>query len=51
MNEIPFEKRIALLEEFETSHKLLRIGFGKLQNINMGNDFYFLPFSIIITGL
>lgn len=50
MNEIPFEKRIALLEEFETSHKLLRLGFGELQNINMGNDFYFLPFQLLSQG-
>lgn len=50
MSEISFDKRVALIEEFETSHKLLQLGFGELQNINMGNDFYFLPFQLLSQG-
>ena len=50
MSEISFDKTVALIEEFETSHKLLQLGFGELQNINMGNDFYFLPFQLLSQG-
>lgn len=50
MSEISLDKSIALIEEFETSHKLLQLGFGELQNINMGNDFYFLPFQLLSLG-
>lgn len=44
MPEIENLKYFALLEEFETSDKLIKLGFGELQNINSTNDFYFLPF-------
>jgi len=43
-------KYIALLEEFDASNKLIRLGFGELQNINLGNDFYFLPFQLLSQG-
>lgn len=43
-------KYFALLEEFETSDKLIKLGFGELQNINLGNDFYFLPFQLLSQG-
>lgn len=37
MAKIAIEKRLALLEEFETSYKLIQLGFGELQNINIGD--------------
>lgn len=51
MAEIAIEKRFALLEEFETSYELIQLGFGELQNINIGNDFYFLPFQLLSQGV
>jgi hypothetical protein len=50
MKEIEINKYIALLEEFDTSDKLIRLGFGELQNINLDNDFYFLPFQLLSQG-
>lgn len=43
-------KYFALLEELETSNKLIKLGFGELQNINLNNDFYFLPFQLLSQG-
>jgi hypothetical protein len=50
MPEIENIKQFALLEEFETSDKLIKLGFGELQNINLNNDFYFLPFQLLSQG-
>jgi len=50
MPEIDNIKYFALLEEFETSDKLIKLGFGELQNINVNNDFYFLPFQLLSQG-
>ncbi len=50
MAEIEITKHFALLEEFETSSKLIKLGFGELQNINLDNDFYFLPFQLLSQG-
>ena len=50
MKKINNDKYFALLNEFETSFKLIRIGFGEIQNINLTNDFYFLPFQIVSQG-
>lgn len=50
MSEIETTKRIALLEELETSEKLITLGFGELQNINPSNNFYFLPFQLLSQG-
>ncbi|NMB96772.1 MAG: hypothetical protein GYA02_09210, partial [Clostridiaceae bacterium] len=50
MPEIENIKYFALLEEFETSDKLIKLGFGELQNINLDNDFYFLPFQLLSQG-
>lgn len=50
MQEIENIKQFALLEEFETSDKLIKLGFGELQNINLNNDFYFLPFQLLSQG-
>jgi len=44
------EKFVCLLEELETSHKLIKAGFGSLQEIDMGNDFYHLPHQLIASG-
>jgi hypothetical protein len=50
MTNIENIKYFALLEEFETSDKLIKLGFGELQNINSTNDFYFLPFQLLSQG-
>lgn len=50
MAEIDNLKYFALLEEFETSDKLIKLGFGELQNINLNNSFYFLPFQLLSQG-
>ncbi|NPD48023.1 hypothetical protein [Lentimicrobium sp. S6] len=50
MNNIDIQKFFALQEEFETANKLVRLGFGELQNINLDNDFYFLPFQLLSQG-
>lgn len=50
MVEIENIKYFALLEELETSNKLIKLGFGELQNINLDNDFYFLPFQLLSQG-
>lgn len=43
-------KNLALLEELETSNKLIRLGFGELQNLSLANDFDFLPFQLLSQG-
>ncbi|WP_201596034.1 hypothetical protein [Psychrobacter vallis] len=50
MLEIETRKYFALLEELETSEKLIALGFGELQNINPSNNFYFLPFQLLSQG-
>ena len=40
-----------LHKELETSHKLIVAGFGALQEIDMGNDFYHLPHQLLASGL
>ncbi|NLS96601.1 MAG: hypothetical protein GXX96_31070 [Planctomycetaceae bacterium] len=45
------DRFVCLLEELETSHKLVKAGFGSLQEIDMGNDFYHLPHQLIASGL
>jgi len=50
MPDIETIKHFALLEEFETSNKLIKLGFGELQNISLDNDFYFLPFQLLSQG-
>lgn len=50
MPEIENIKYVALLEEFDTANKLIKLGFGELQNINLNNDFYFLPFQLLSQG-
>ena len=48
--EIPFEKFIALDDEVRASINLIHTGLAELQNINGGNDFYYLPFLILSNG-
>lgn len=43
-------KSFALISEMETSEKLIKLGFGELQNIDSVNDFYFLPFQLLSQG-
>jgi len=43
-------KNFALLDEIETASKLIKLGFGEIQNINPSNDFYFLPFQLLSQG-
>ncbi len=43
-------KNLALYEELESSIKLIQLGFGEFQNLDMANDFYHLPFQLISTG-
>lgn len=44
-------KNLALYDELETSIKLVRLGLGEFQNLDMANDFYHLPFQLISSGL
>ena len=44
-------KFLCLLEELKTSCKLIKAGFGSLQEIDMGNDFYHLPHQLMASGL
>lgn len=44
------KKDLALYEELETSIKLIQLGFGEFQNLDMVNDFYHLPFQLISSG-
>ncbi|MDR6560021.1 MULTISPECIES: hypothetical protein [unclassified Arcicella] len=50
MAKIEIIKNLALLEEFDTSNKLIRIGLGELQNIKSGERFYFLTFQLLSQG-
>jgi hypothetical protein len=45
------ERFLCLLDELETSHKLILAGFGSLQEIDMANDFYHLPHQLMASGL
>lgn len=51
MNDISIDKSLALQEEFETAHKLILLGFGELQSINLSNNFYFLPLQLLSQGI
>jgi len=43
-------RKVSLIEELETSIKLIKLGFGEYQNLDMANDFYYLPFQLISNG-
>lgn len=44
-------KDIYLHDELTTSIKLIKLGFGELQNLDIANDFYHLPFQLLSSGL
>ncbi|SNR96989.1 hypothetical protein SAMN06295967_101283 [Belliella buryatensis] len=48
--EIPFDKLVALDDEVRASINLIHSGLAELQNINGGNDFYYLPFNLLSNG-
>ena len=43
-------KLAALQDELDTSVKLIKAGFGELQEIDMDNDFYHLPHQLLASG-
>ena len=43
-------KDLYLYDELQTSVKLLELGFGEFQNLDIGNDFYYLPFQLLSSG-
>ena len=43
-------RKLALNEELNTSVRLIKLGFGEYQNLDMTNDFYYLPFQLISSG-
>lgn len=43
-------KNLHLNDELLTSFKLIEIGFGEFQNMDMENDFYHLPFQLLSSG-
>jgi|AntAceMinimDraft_9_1070365.scaffolds.fasta_scaffold14123_1 hypothetical protein len=49
--EIPFDQFIALDDEVRASINLIQTGLAELQNIDDGNDFYYLPFILLSNGL
>lgn len=46
----PVVKEFALTEELDTAVRLIRLGFGELQNLSLVNGFYFLPFQLLSQG-
>jgi len=42
---------MALILELETARDLIKAGFGELQEIHLGNDFYHLPQQLLASGL
>jgi hypothetical protein len=43
-------KDLYLSDELETAAKLIQLGFGEFQNLDRGNDFYYLPFQLLSSG-
>ena len=43
-------RKLSLNEELNTSIRLIKLGFGEYQNLDMANDFYYLPFQLISSG-
>ena len=42
---------MALIKELEIARDLIKAGFGELQEIHLGNDFYHLPQQLLASGL
>ena len=45
------QRVMALIQELETARDLIKGGFGELQEIHLGNDFYHLPQQLLASGL
>lgn len=43
-------KDIYLHDELLTAFRLIEIGFGEFQNLDLANDFYHLPFQLVSSG-
>ncbi len=43
-------KNLYLHDELEAAAKIIELGFGEFQNLDMGNDFYYLPFQLLSSG-
>lgn len=43
-------KDISLHDELLASAKLIELGFAEYQNLDLGNDFYYLPFQLLSSG-
>ena len=43
-------RKLSLIKELDTSIRLIKLGFGEYQNLDMANDFYYLPFQLISSG-
>jgi len=43
-------KEFSIDDELRTSIKLIELGFGEFQNLDMTNDFYHLPFQLLSSG-
>ena len=41
------QRELAIVQELETSVRLIKLGIGEYQNISLSNDFYFLPFQLM----
>jgi len=44
-------KDLYLNDELNSSFKLIKLGFGEFQNLDLINDFYHLPFQLLSSGL
>jgi hypothetical protein len=44
-------RTMCLIQELETARELIKAGFGELQEIHLGNDFYHLPQQLLASGL
>jgi hypothetical protein len=43
-------RKLSLDEELNTSIRLIKLGFGEYQNLDLANNFYYLPFQLISSG-
>ncbi len=39
-------RKLSLIEELDTSIRLIKLGFGEYQNLDMANDFYYSSFAV-----
>lgn len=43
-------KDLYLHDELQTAARLIELGFGEFQNLDLANDFYYLPFQLLSSG-